>query len=119
MSVTMQRALAARMVGAGTAGKGATLLSKITLTIAILISFIYALGFLFVLIGDPVDQFTDILDLVRSCALSAWVAWVVVIVGDRNDASSRQRERDRERVARERQTIALVDSIRRRESGTA
>lgn len=50
---------------------------RTTLFAAVAITTLYLLGFLFVLTGDPVHQFTDVLDLLRSVAMTAWIVWAV------------------------------------------
>jgi glycopeptide antibiotics resistance protein len=96
-------------------GSGATLL-KTTLTIAVLLTIIYACGFLFVLIGSPVHQFTDVLDLIRSCFIGGWIAVIVVLVGQQNNAAAEQREERRAHAERERAAAEIALSIRRRDN---
>jgi cytochrome c biogenesis protein CcdA len=50
---------------------------------AAVLTFLYSLGFLFVLTGQPVHQFTDILDLMRSAAMIAWPTWAVMWTGEK------------------------------------
>jgi hypothetical protein len=91
-------------------------LFKTTLTLAILLSGIYACGFLFVLIGKPIDQYIAVLDLIRSGAMCTWIAWVVVLVGERLNAANEAREQRRAHAERERAADVLALSIRRFES---
>lgn len=52
-------------------------LLRTVLFMAAALTTLYLLGFLFVLIGSPVRQFTDVLDLLRSVAMTTWVVWAV------------------------------------------
>lgn len=58
-------------------------LLRTTLFGAAALTTIYLLGFLFILIGSPVDQFVDVLDLMRTAAVLAWVMWAVFHAADR------------------------------------
>jgi hypothetical protein len=92
------------------------LLFKTTFTLAILITIVYACGFLFMLIGQPVAQYAAVLDLIRSGVVAAWISLVVVLAAERNNAASEAREQAREEQNRRREAEGLAQAIRRREN---
>lgn len=54
-----------------------------TLYISVSLTMLYLVGFLIKVIGSPVDQFADVLDLIRSVAMTAWGVWAVFFAADR------------------------------------
>lgn len=50
----------------------------------------YVSGFVFIMIGDPVHEFTAVLDLLRSVAMTTWIVWAVVWSAERIDSKMRQ-----------------------------
>lgn len=58
-------------------------LLRTTLFVAAALTTVYLMGFLFVLIGNPVNQFANVLDLMRSVAMTSWVVWAIFRTGDR------------------------------------
>lgn len=64
-------------------GKRVSLLAKWLLLGAGALTAFYLSGFVFVLIGNPIRQFTDVLDLLRTVAMTTWIVWAIILRADK------------------------------------
>lgn len=58
-------------------------LLRTVLVIAVTLTMLYLLGFLIKLVGSPIRQFTDVLDLMRSIAMTSWIMWAIFFAADK------------------------------------